>query len=85
MPTGIPYPTERKTPNLINYRKKKSSLVVIQNDSTLRSGEVAKHLCTEVQMDFSGILLPKREVYEFGSDCSDGSMEDGLKREKKPE
>lgn len=50
MPTGIPYPTERKTPNLINYRKK-SSLVVIQNDSNLRSGEVAKHLCIGVATD----------------------------------
>lgn len=33
-------------------------------------------------MDFSEILLPKREVYEFGSDCSDCAIEDGLKREK---
>jgi hypothetical protein len=44
MPTGIPYPTEWNIPNLIVYREMKSRLVVIQNDSNLPLGKVAKQV-----------------------------------------
>lgn len=36
-------------------------------------------------MDFSEILLPKEEIQEFGSDYSDWSFEDGLRRDKETE